>query len=169
MREFTVELTNFCPHHCSYCSSNSVDVYEKAHFLTVDEVLHALDVEKCWDVIHLSGGEPMAHPQFYWILQLCQQRAKRVIVHTNAIQDIAFNPNVIDGVYVEAYLNVPETADMVHVLKRVDQGREAKRPKMHASCNWTQECHECGHHVLRYDGVLVESPCKKFTEVEDCG
>ena len=33
MKELTFEITNYCPHHCKFCSSNVTDNYSKAIFL----------------------------------------------------------------------------------------------------------------------------------------
>jgi len=170
-KELTLELTNYCPNDCDYCSSNATQNKEEAYWLTLEQVKLLVTIresESLYDIIHLSGGEPLAHPDFYDILEFCKQYTKTVVVHSNAIKNIAFNPNVIDGIYVEAYLNVPETTDKIHVLKRVKQGRELQKPEVHLSCNWqknSEECDRCNHNVLRYDGIKVKAPCQKFKEI----
>jgi organic radical activating enzyme len=161
-KEITLEITDYCPHSCTYCSTDAA-YYNKAKFISYKEVERALEGPIIWDLIHISGGEPLAHPDFYSILKLCKTRAIRVIVHTNEITDIAFNPNVIDGIRVEAYLTVPDTTDTIHILKRVRQGREARRPGVTFSSNYYDDCSclECNHTVIRPDGTKAPAPCKK--------
>jgi len=114
-----------------------------------------------FDRIVLSGGEPLAHPRFYDILMLCEQYADDVVVHSNAIKHLMYNANVIDGVYLEANLTVLEGVRQLHVLKRVEQGREAQRPEVSFSSNWQRsEACSCDHIVVRSDGSRGR-PCRK--------
>jgi organic radical activating enzyme len=109
----------------------------------------------------LSGGEPLSHPEFYDILELCKQHAKDVVVHTNAISHIVFNYSVIDNIYVEANVTVTPDVDKIHVLKRVVQGKEKLRPEVHFSGNWEDDKCECENTVYLPDGTTRKSPCRK--------
>lgn len=163
MNELTFELTNRCSHQCQYCSSNASP--NGTQFLPFARV-EALLRDKRFARVHLSGGEPLCHPDFWRILKLAKSHADDVVLHTNAITHIAFNPNVIDGVYVDCYLNVPPETNGVHILKRVEQGREGGRPELHASRNWQEAC-SCDHRVVRPDGSITRSPCDKWAECAD--
>jgi hypothetical protein len=161
-REITLELTDYCPHSCRFCSSSTVPVLEKARFLPMAGVRAALGKER-WERVILSGGEPLAHPDFYKILTLCEARADDVVVYTNALKHLAYNARVIDGVYVEAALSVPEGTGKVRILKRVLQGREATRPEVSLSRNWYGPC-DCKNVVVRPDGTMAPTPCRKDQE-----
>ena len=66
--EITFELTNHCPHKCKFCSSDAGP--DKNTDLDISEVSARLD-GKTFDIINLSGGEPLSHPQFWEILIIC--------------------------------------------------------------------------------------------------
>ena len=71
MAEYTIEITTYCPHNCNYCSTNAningihIDIEKIKQFLKSNKILAT-------DRINISGGEPLSHPKFYEILQLCK-------------------------------------------------------------------------------------------------
>jgi organic radical activating enzyme len=177
MKELTIEITNYCDHNCTFCSSNAnavgkpLEIAKIYKFLN-DNIPFGLKVDR----INISGGEPLSHPKFYEILKMCENMAIEVWVYSNAIKNLAYNASVIDGVKVIA--NVPLAPDTtihlpkegeVHLLKFIPQGRghDIKPLKVKPSCNLVDEkqCAECGHIVLRSDGVTVKHPCKKEVEL----
>ena len=164
IKEITLELTNYCPHGCKYCSTKATDNFNEAYWLSIEAIQGILE-GKWFDHIILSGGEPLAHSNFYYIFKLCEKHTDDVVVYSNLIRHRVYNAGVIDGVYLEANLTVTPETDKIHILRRVKQGREANRPEVHLSRNHTQEC-SCDHRVLRYDGKLVRTPCDKYSEVE---
>jgi organic radical activating enzyme len=165
MTEYTIEITNYCPHECSYCSSDAGP--EGHYFLSLEKIKDALR-DKSYERINISGGEPLAHPQFWQILQLAKQHAEAVVVYTNALTWICYNATVLQsGVRVDANVPISEGTHTVRVLKKVEQGREKERPEVKFSHNWTEECRDCGHRVLRYDGVEVKTPCNKYSDKID--
>ncbi len=164
MKEFTIELTNFCPHQCKFCSSNATNNINDAFFLDIETIKEALK-DKHFQHIILSGGEPLAHPDFYKIFNLCKKHTDDVVVYSNLITHRVYNPHAIDGVYLEANLTVTPETDKIHILRRVKQGKEANRPEVSLSRNHKEdECQGCSHRVLRYDGKLVQTPCNKDEE-----
>lgn len=160
VREITIEITDYCPNSCSYCSSNAGP--DKSTFLSLDVIKEKLLEE--YDIINISGGEPLAHPQFWAILQFCKSkvspRSGLVCVYTNALECIRFNANVIPGVRVEANVPLLSNTDEVHILKMINQGCEAKRPNVHFSRNWVK-CVGCSNQTLRPDGSWAKTPCSK--------
>lgn len=158
--EITFELTDYCDNNCKYCSSDAKSHGREFSYLNIDKIRDYLQGYH-YKQIHLSGGEPLAHPEFYFILKWCKEHADDVIVHTNALTHICYNSNVIDGIYIETNLTLLPNVDKIHILKRVEQGREKTRPEVKFSGNWQKECSKCGHVVIRADGKEVESPCKK--------
>jgi organic radical activating enzyme len=162
MTEYTLEITNYCPHECPYCSSCADP--SGTDFLSLKQIEKALDGKR-YDRINISGGEPLAHPDFYYILQLCKKHASAVAVYTNALSWICYNATVLQsGVRVDANIPISAGTDTVHILKKISQGRESKRPEVKFSHNWTDECNNCGHKVLRADGKEVPSPCNKYPD-----
>jgi organic radical activating enzyme len=162
MKEYTIEITDFCPHECSYCSSQASP--DGASFLSLEKIAEVLNGKE-FDRINISGGEPLAHPQFWQILQLAKKHALAVAVYTNALTWICYNATVLkSGVRVDANVPISEGTHTVRILKKVPQGRELERPEVKFSHNWTEECSDCGHRVLRADGVEVKSPCNKYQD-----
>ena len=158
-KEITLELTDYCPFGCPYCSSNATQDWDEATWIRLDQVMLIL-IGRHFDHIILSGGEPLAHPQFYPIFKLCEQHTGDVVVYSNLIRHRAYNANAIDGVYLEAALTVtPETAH-VRILRRVEQGKERQRPQVTFSRNHDGEC-DCDHKVVKPDGSVVKAPCAK--------
>jgi len=157
----TIELTNYCPNGCKYCSSDATTDYDKTIFVKYEDVIGFLASHDRYDTIILSGGEPLAHPQFYNILRLCKQRTDHVVVYTNELSHIVYNAGVIDGVRVDANITVLDSTNTVKILKRVEQGREAKRPDVTFSKNFDGDCRGCGESVLLPNGTIAPSPCKK--------
>jgi len=164
VREVTIEITDYCPNSCSYCSSNAGPEGEK--YLDITNVYLFLK-DEIYDRINISGGEPLSHPQFWTIFKLCKKhvtpRTGFVAVYTNAFDCIMFNANVIPGVRVEANIPLLPNTEKVHVLKMVEQGCEAKRPDVHYSCNWNNEkcSSKCEDRVLKPDGTIGGTPCTK--------
>lgn len=164
MKERTYELTDYCPHACKYCSSKATDCLKDASFLDISVILDDIAEHGPFDLVVLSGGEPLAHPKFYDILMACREASADVVVYTNALRHIAYNANVIDGIYIEAAISLPSGVDKLRVLKRVRQGREAIRPEIKLSRNYFiqdgSECASCNHVVIRPDATKVK-PCRK--------
>ena len=163
MKEITIEITDYCPNICSYCSSNAGP--DCKDFLEYDKIVSFFG-ENIFDRINISGGEPLAHPNFYAILQLCKRhvtpRTGFVAVYTNEFDCIMFNVNIKSGVRVEANVPLLPNTEKVHILKMVEQGLEAKSPDVHYSCNWKSgECGGCENKVLKPDGTIGENPCTK--------
>lgn len=170
--EITLEITNYCPNSCEYCSTDASPGGEKT--LMFEEIQAYLkNIKDPIDRINISGGEPLSHPEFYRILQLAYTYTDNVWVYTNAIRQLLYNTTVLDEVKVEANVclmpgekvYIPEKADKVHLLQLVPQGRakNIKPANFHVSGNIIGEhkCAECKHSLLQADGKIVEAPCKK--------
>ena len=172
MIEYTLEITSYCPHECSYCSTNAsltgthISVEQVEQFLKENEV-------KLGDRINISGGEPVAHPKFWDILQLCKSITKDVWVYTNAFENIRYNTSVVKELNCEANvcmipgetIYVPKTANKVHLLQLVRQGRAQElfpaNIQLSSNAGNKASCKKCNHLVLQADGQIVKSPCKK--------
>jgi organic radical activating enzyme len=162
--EVTFEITTYCPHKCKYCSSNTTSVLGDADWLMQGHIQKFLEGKRFKHII-ISGGEPLAHPGFFGILQLCKKHSDDVIVYSNAITHLIYNQSVIDGVYLEANVTVLPEVDKIHILRRVKQGKEKGRPEIHLSRNFDRDC-SCNHGILRPDGKLYKQPCNKFKAIK---
>jgi sulfatase maturation enzyme AslB (radical SAM superfamily) len=74
-----------CNLRCKYCYIDFKDKKAK-DFIPIEKVKNALSCINKVDLkyIHLTGAEPMLHPDFNHILRLCLKYAS-VIIHTNAL------------------------------------------------------------------------------------
>ena len=170
--EVTIEITKFCPHSCNYCSTNAGPDGEHLPYRTIRKFLYEQeDVTR----VNISGGEPLAHPDFYKILMLCYSVTGNVRIYTNVIKQILYNSDIVKEIKVEANvcvvtgkkIYIPKNADKVHLLKLVHHGRAKKLPKQEIilshnfemDCN--HDCEDCKNILLQADGKIVESPCKK--------
>lgn len=172
MTEVTIEITQFCEEHCDYCSS---DASPRGKHLDFDTIIKFIDAVDSIHRINISGGEPLAHPAFYKILQYCKDKTDDVRVYTNALEHIVFNSDIIQGITLEANVVIvpgkevfiPETVARVHLLKLIHQGRAEHLPKtlITTSQNFNEgisrDCFHCNNILLQADGEVVQSPCKK--------
>lgn len=177
--ECTVEITNFCDRGCKYCSTNAINDRNRSKFLSIDEVnnfLISTEVSSGFiDRINISGGEPLAHPNFYEILKVCESFSENVFVYTNAITNLIYNSDIVSEVNVESNVclvpgssvYIPKNANKVHLLQLIPQGRAKgmKPANLKASGNIAGSdcgsCAECKHSLLQADGKVVAAPCKK--------
>lgn len=168
MKEITLEITNYCPNYCEYCSSNA-DITGST-FLKLRQIKKIIKEDDIYDRINISGGEPLANPEFYKILKFCEQHSvSPPAIYSNAIKWLFYNANVIDSVRVEANLTITDDIKGVHLLKRVVQGREKTRPEIVFSHNWDDNkynCSECKHKVVRPDGSISMGPCRKEIDIK---
>lgn len=113
-----------------------------------------------YDVINLSGGEPLSHPDIWEFITVCRQHLKpngELWIYTNMVDGIRFNGHVRDRVKVHMNVVADKDVDQIHVLKAVEHGRQAERPKVSISGH---DCKNCDHVEVRPDG-RVEKPCRK--------
>ena len=176
MTEATIEITNFCEDECDYCS---VDATPNGKHLDFKIIIIFLDtvhsVEGGIHRINISGGEPLAHPDFYKILQHCKKITNDVRVYTNALEHIVFNSDVIHGIALEANvcvvpgreIFVPEDVQRVHLLKLVHHGRAKHLQKTFITTSrnfnegYSRDCSQCDNIVLQADGTVVSAPCQR--------
>lgn len=161
MKEITFEITDYCPNKCEFCSTNAGP--DRFRYLPITRIKELLS-GRYFDRINISGGEPLAHPEFYNILMLCEKHSKAVAVYTNALKWLFYNVRVIDGVKVEANMTVGDNVERIHILKRIKQGREKTRPEIKFS-HTKENCKKCKHRVVRPDGKISPSPCRKEEDI----
>ena len=173
--EFTIEITQYCDNGCEYCSTNASEDGQHLSFRTIENFFN--QYKDLASRINISGGEPLAHPEFYKILKYCKQLTHNVWVYTNAIDQLIYNTDVIMEVKVEANVclvpgrdvYLPKNVSKTHLLQLIPQGMaKGMTPgKYHASSNIAEQndhkhdCSTCKHIVLQADGKIVHAPCKK--------
>ena len=109
-----LELTERCNLSCKFCynSQNPIDSS------LVETILQRLAGE-CVPEIVLTGGEPILHPQFRYILDLCTKFFQKTMIQTNGlmiddtIADLILNKNVY-----EVNVSVHGSADVHDELTR---------------------------------------------------
>jgi 7,8-dihydro-6-hydroxymethylpterin dimethyltransferase len=169
MVELTIEITNYCPQECDFCSSDASSI---GSYLPFNDIKRFLFAYNEIDRINISGGEPLSHPDFYKILILCKSITSNVWVYTNAIQNIAYNAHVLTELNVAANVclvpgeavYMPKGSFSVHVLKFVPQGRGANIPEVPLSFSGNcegEKCKTCVQPTLKADGSIAVTPCKK--------
>jgi len=89
-----VELTSACNLNCFYCYRNS-SPFVKENRLPTNKLLQVLFEmsTKGLQVVELTGGEPLLHPDFITILKFCCKTFAKVSLLTNAT---LFNKSIIE-------------------------------------------------------------------------
>jgi len=182
MKEVTIEITQYCPYgDCDYCSSNASLDGKHLPLETILSTLDKLKLKGKIDVLNISGGEPLFHPDIGEMLWMSRIVAKKVRLYTNMIDAIVYNTDKIKDIEIEAnicmvsgrdrYLPKPTIQVKTHLLKLVRQGRAKNLPEQNISVSsnfWDiGHCDDCDHMLLQADGKIVKAPCKKaYGDVE---
>ncbi len=167
IKEITLEITQYCPHNCEYCSTKATK--ERKHLMDMDLIIDFIRKENP-DIINISGGEPLSHPDFYSILKYCKEKIgeDNVWVYTNAIKNIRFNSDIIeDGITThantiikEGKINIPK-ADKVHFLELQKHGNAKKNNMKKVDYEFSGDlCENCNHKVLQVNKKTTK-PCNK--------
>ena len=168
----TVEITDYCPNECDYCSTNAGPI--RKNIIGIKEIESFLNTIATIDRINISGGEPLSHPAFYGILKLCGSYTDNVWVYTNVLKQIIYNTDIVKEIKVEANVcltpgrevYIPKNADKVHLLQLVKQGKakDMKPANIKVSGNIPRNncsCDSCDHILLQANRNIVSAPCKK--------
>jgi MoaA/NifB/PqqE/SkfB family radical SAM enzyme len=119
-RRLSVELTNICNLHCSYCLRDEEALYHsRANFLApefLDRIIVQARQVMGITLISFTGGEPTLHPQFARVLEIAESNGLQVgfitngwhfdrvwplvISHRNSIASVGFS---LDGVTRETH------------------------------------------------------------------
>ena len=171
--ELTIEITNYCPHTCNYCSTACTSEWSTADRLNYwDDIIESLEELRAKgtkiDLINLSGGEPLSHPDFWNILKLCKSYAP-VRVYTNALDNIAFNSDVIKNFKIAANVvveegketQIPIISKEIKFLKLTPAGRAKGKKVDFEITSSGHTCTECENPVWQANGKIVKAPCKK--------
>ena len=176
--EITIEITDYCLNNCEYCSTNAGPKRDNIlKFAEIVQFLNDVSSKHCINRINISGGEPLSHPDFYDILNVCKSHTSNVWVYTNALTQIMYNTDIVKEIKVEANVclvpgkevYIPKTANKVHLLQLVKQVRakNMEPAKFHVSSNIERaddcdhNCDNCKHVLLQADRKIVSAPCKK--------
>ena len=168
MAEYTIEITQYCPYNCNYCSTNATENGLHIDIEKIKQFLFNYNSILATDRINISGGEPLSHPKFYEILQLCKQLTPDVWIYTNELTQIRYNTSIIEEIKVEANVclipgedvYIPKNARKVHLLQFIPTGRGRNIKSIDVKLSG-ENCSECNHKVLQADGKIVDAPCKK--------
>lgn len=167
--EVTIEITQFCEGGCPWCSTSATP---QGKHIEYEKISAFLDKQTEIKRINISGGEPLAHPEFYRILKLCYSITDNVWVYTNALRQIKYNTHVLKEINVEANVVVVPGENCYiskqvksNLLKFIPQGRDKKEiyPPVNVSRNFydPKGCDSCNHILLQANGEVVTAPCVK--------
>jgi len=86
-RRLTIELTNICNLHCSYCLRDEDDLYHTpANFMAPEFFAELVrDAREVMGITNVAftGGEPTLHPQFARLIETAEDNGLRVSFVTN--------------------------------------------------------------------------------------
>ena len=105
-----LELTESCNLKCAFCYNSQKPIISIAY----DAIIERLIKEGVLEIV-LTGGEPMTHPDFKYILQKCSNSFSKVMIQTNG--------TFIDG-DLAAYIkkcNVTSVNVSVHGLRDIHE------------------------------------------------
>lgn len=78
-----IEITNICNLSCSFCQKSS---REKQFMTLIDFELYLKQIKEYTDYIYLHvKGEPLAHPEFDKIIEICEKYSMKVNITTNGM------------------------------------------------------------------------------------
>lgn len=86
LKSIFIEMTaNNCSLRCKYCFINFTDK-EVKDYIPLDVIKQNITIadKSMLEFIHLTGAEPMMHPEFNAILRYCLKYSN-VVIHTNAM------------------------------------------------------------------------------------
>ena len=94
LKELCFEITNYCYQNCIYCSSfdNQIRKPSQIH-IPFDTIKNVID-QFCnlgGQILELSGGEPLAHPQILNIVDYALNKKLDVIIYTSGILPEQYN------------------------------------------------------------------------------
>jgi sulfatase maturation enzyme AslB (radical SAM superfamily) len=135
-RRLSVELTNICNLHCSYCLRDEEALYHSRAVFLTPEFLERLIVEARQamgiTLVSFTGGEPTLHPQFARVLEIAESNALQVgfitngwhfdrvwpsvMSHRNSIASVGFS---LDGITSETHDGWRGEGSFVRVVKAI--------------------------------------------------
>ena len=85
MKELTIEIIQSCNKKCIYCSSNSSIGCNKC--INLNKFKEVIDdgIKLGFDVVKLSGGEPLLHKDIFKMIKYCNSKNIKVILFTSGI------------------------------------------------------------------------------------
>lgn len=81
-----LEITSRCNLRCIHCYNASGDIAYCDMDLAVLAMLTDFLRDKGLELLSISGGEPLLHPQCRTILEMCKAKQFRVLLATNGLQ-----------------------------------------------------------------------------------
>lgn len=144
-RRLTIELTNICNLHCSYCLRDEDALYHTpANFLAPEFFARLVgEARKVMGVSHLvfTGGEPTLHPQFDRLIETAEANGLLVsfvtngwhferiwptlLAHRRSITHVGFS---LDGVTREAHDHWRGEGSFVRVVRAFSRCHASEMP-----------------------------------------
>ncbi|MCM3869325.1 MAG: radical SAM protein [Pyrinomonadaceae bacterium] len=144
-RRLTIELTNICNLHCSYCLRDDDALYHTpANFLAAEFLSRIVsEARQVMGITHLvfTGGEPTLHPEFAGLMEIAQSNElllsfvtngwhferiwPTVVAHRRSITHVSFS---LDGVTRETHDHWRGDGSFVRVVRAVARCRASRIP-----------------------------------------
>lgn len=99
-----IDVTNICNLECNHCYKTANSSKKNIGFYQIKELLSFFN--KGLQSIGLTGGEPLLHPQFENIVNLCRNKAKKLELNTNGLLLYKVSPDTInqfDNISISLY------------------------------------------------------------------
>ncbi|MCM3901979.1 MAG: radical SAM protein [Pyrinomonadaceae bacterium] len=137
-RRLSIELTNICNLHCSYCLRDEDDLYHTpANFLAPEFFAHLVsEAREVMGITNLvfTGGEPTLHPQFARLIEISEDNGLRfsfvtngwhfervwptLLAHRDSITHVGFS---LDGVTRAAHDHWRGEGSFVRVVRAISR------------------------------------------------
>ncbi|OLS12169.1 MAG: radical SAM domain-containing protein [Promethearchaeota archaeon CR_4] len=80
--ELVIEITKFCPQYCLFCSSNAGP--SQNYYMRLSQIIDIMNEAESlkFRSIHLSGGEPLSHPEIGSILDILIKKNFKKVIYT---------------------------------------------------------------------------------------
>lgn len=104
------EITFDCNLRCLHCYNETHEVHDE---LTTDEILEVINqiTDLGFQEIHITGGEPLLHPEVIKILEHCNKNRLETLLETNGVlltKDKLEGIRKLDYIKVRASIDGPE-------------------------------------------------------------
>lgn len=125
----TIDITYACNLNCAFCSKRISERHDYKH-MTEEQLAVVLKfVAPHYKIVHITGGEPLVHPQFNSMMRVLLERFERVVVTSNGIALDTVDKDIYDRLnfLVSVYPGVnDDVVDLVEPHSNVVCRRESK-------------------------------------------
>ena len=147
-----VKITDYCPYGCSFCYQSSTKAGVHA---PLDRIERVLDILREWEVfeVAIGGGEPVMHPDFIKILEMCAERNIRpniTVFGTQWLKDY----DLVEA--IKRYVGgIGVSVHQIKDFNKVVKIREALKPKNYSTPTMVMAQHVVGTHDVNDTAEII--------------